>query len=60
MASTITTTITARIPNEEAAAFREQARRHGLAPSQAACALIRGAVYYEQQRIGERREGDRA
>ena len=48
MASTISTTITARIPNEDAAALRDQAARFGLSPSKAIAALIRGAVLIEQ------------
>jgi antitoxin component of RelBE/YafQ-DinJ toxin-antitoxin module len=47
MASTVTTPVAARIPNELVEPFRSQARRFGLTPSQAIATLVAGALAVE-------------
>lgn len=58
MSSTVTTTIAARIPNADAAAFRRQAARYGLTPSRAIEALVAGALAVEQQSPSQRKDSD--
>lgn len=53
MPSTISTPLSARVPNEQAAAFRRQAARFGLTPSMALATLVAGALIIEQQRPGD-------
>lgn len=53
MPSTITSPISARVPNEQLAAFREQAARYGVTPSMAIATLVASALIVEQLPPGE-------
>lgn len=44
MPSTITKPISARVPNDQVVAFREQAERSGLTVSRALATLVAGAL----------------
>lgn len=56
MPSTVTTPIHARVPHDQAAAFRAQAERYGLTTSSAIAALVAGALAVDPQPQQHERE----